>query len=93
MTLVSNELKKAGYSTAAVGKWHVGCAAWEQTPLWRGFDTFMGFLCNGQMDFSYKKNDGYYGVCNPPQSTHTQHAQPQRKAARARLSRGRGGGG
>lgn len=59
-----------------MGKWHVGCAAWEQTPLWRGFDTFMGFLCNGQMDFSYKKNDGYYGgspliMRVPPPNTHT----------------------
>eukprot|EP00038_Savillea_parva_P028242 m.63962 g.63962 ORF g.63962 m.63962 type:complete len:567 (+) comp8190_c0_seq1:1650-3350(+) len=74
MTLVSDELKKAGYNTAMVGKWHVGCAAWEQTPLWRGFDSFGGFLCNGQMDFYYKKNDGYYDLWDDDQmDTNSDH--------------------
>lgn len=62
MSLVSDEMKQAGYATAMVGKWHVGCAAWEQTPIYRGFDTFYGFIANGQMDFLSKKNDNYYDL-------------------------------
>lgn len=61
-SLVSNELKKAGYNTAMVGKWHVGCAAWEQMPTWRGFDAFLGLVCNGQMGFYTKQNDNYYDL-------------------------------
>eukprot|EP00041_Stephanoeca_diplocostata_P002344 m.25893 g.25893 ORF g.25893 m.25893 type:complete len:553 (-) comp13226_c0_seq8:1291-2949(-) len=62
MSLVSDEMKQAGYATAMVGKWHVGCAAWEQTPIYRGFDTFYGFIANGQMDFLSKMNDNYYDL-------------------------------
>jgi|EP01046_Picozoa_sp_COSAG06_P064847 arylsulfatase B len=32
-----------------VGKWHVGLSYWEETPVGRGFDTYMGFF-EGSMD-------------------------------------------
>ena len=47
---VANELKKVGYSTAIVGKWHLGLES-PNTPNERGFDWFHGFL--GDMMDSY----------------------------------------
>ncbi|AWG23302.1 hypothetical protein FFWV33_18095 [Flavobacterium faecale] len=35
--------KKAGYTTAAIGKWHVGVKLPGQHPLDRGFDKYYGF--------------------------------------------------
>jgi arylsulfatase A-like enzyme len=47
---LANELKKAGYRTAIVGKWHLGLES-PNTPNERGFDYFHGFL--GDMMDSY----------------------------------------
>lgn len=35
-------LKTVGYQTHAVGKWHLGHAKWEQTPTFRGYQSFFG---------------------------------------------------
>ncbi len=40
---LAERLQKAGYQTAAFGKWHLGHVKW-QTPNDRGFDHFWGFL-------------------------------------------------
>jgi arylsulfatase A-like enzyme len=47
---IADELKKAGYHTAIVGKWHLGLES-PNTPNQRGFDFFQGFL--GDMMESY----------------------------------------
>lgn len=47
---IADELKKAGYHTAIVGKWHLGLES-PNTPNERGFDFFHGFL--GDMMDSY----------------------------------------
>lgn len=47
---IAEVLKQAGYSTHAIGKWHCGMASWSQTPVGRGFDSFLGYL-NGQVDY------------------------------------------
>ncbi len=47
---LADELKKAGYHTAMIGKWHLGLAA-PNLPNMRGFDFFHGFL--GDMMDSY----------------------------------------
>jgi arylsulfatase A-like enzyme len=40
---LANEMKKAGYATGAIGKWHEGTKP-EYRPQKRGFDEFFGFL-------------------------------------------------
>ena len=47
---IGNELKKVGYHTAVIGKWHLGLES-PNTPNERGFDLFHGFL--GDMMDSY----------------------------------------
>ena len=47
---IADELKKTGYHTAIVGKWHLGLES-PNTPTERGFDFFHGFL--GDMMDSY----------------------------------------
>lgn len=47
---LADELKKQGYATACVGKWHLGLES-PNTPNERGFDHFHGFL--GDMMDSY----------------------------------------
>lgn len=47
---LADELKKSGYHTAAIGKWHLGLES-PNTPNERGFDLFHGFL--GDMMDSY----------------------------------------
>lgn len=57
--LISEILKEEGYSTFAVGKWHLSpqksntfVGPFDQWPLSRGFDHFYGFL-NGETDQYY----------------------------------------
>lgn len=46
----ATRLKKAGYTTGAIGKWHLG-AAYPFHPNNRGFDYFYGFLSGGHSYF------------------------------------------
>ncbi|XP_068240183.1 arylsulfatase B-like isoform X2 [Palaemon carinicauda] len=48
-------LKKVGYTTHAIGKWHLGFCSWEYTPLRRGFDTFYGFYTGSADHYSHKR--------------------------------------
>ena len=52
-------LKKGGYETRAVGKWHLGFSKWEFTPTYRGFDSFYGFYKGGQDYFSHMSKKAY----------------------------------
>jgi arylsulfatase A-like enzyme len=48
--LLPQTLKKAGYHTAIVGKWHLGLQS-PDTPNERGFDYFHGLLTDGVDDY------------------------------------------
>ncbi len=47
------ELKKLGYRTAAIGKWHLGSAA-HSRPMAQGFDDFYGFYSGWIDGFSHR---------------------------------------
>jgi len=45
---LADTMKKAGYATGMVGKWHLGMQA-QYHPLERGFDEFFGFTFGGNL--------------------------------------------
>lgn len=57
---LSRVLSDAGYSTACIGKWHLGVAE-PCRPLRHGFDSFYGFL-SGCVD--YYSHTFYHGIVN-----------------------------
>ncbi|XP_060531071.1 arylsulfatase J-like isoform X2 [Cylas formicarius] len=64
-TLLPQRLKKNGYSTYAIGKWHLGFFKKEYTPTYRGFDSHYGYW-QGYQDYyehtvhaTYTSEDGY----------------------------------
>lgn len=58
-TLLPQVLKSAGgYSTYAVGKWHLGMSSFNYTPTFRGFDFFHGFYTGGE-DYFTHQTSGY----------------------------------
>lgn len=56
VTLLPERLRRLGYATHIVGKWHLGFCKWAYTPTYRGFDSFFGFY-SGQEDY-YKHTTG-----------------------------------
>jgi arylsulfatase A len=46
-------LKKAGYATAAIGKWGLGYPGSEGDPIKQGFDHFFGYNCQRQAHSYY----------------------------------------
>lgn len=64
---LARELQKAGYKTAAVGKWHLGSVA-ASRPKAQGFDEFYGFY-SGWVDYysqRYYTLGGNPGASGPP---------------------------
>jgi arylsulfatase A-like enzyme len=59
---VADLLRKRGYATAVIGKWHLGIEP-EYHPLRRGFDEFYGFLGHGAHDyFNLEITDEYTSI-------------------------------
>lgn len=54
-TTIADRLKKAGYATGLIGKWHLGSKP-QFHPQKRGFDEFFGFL-GGQHTYFAEKTD------------------------------------
>lgn len=61
---LATKLKKAGYATHYVGKWHLGMGSERALPVNRGFDSFVGHL-GGQIDH-FSKVFGVGGVFSSP---------------------------
>lgn len=53
--IIPQLLKKNGYNTVCIGKWHLGADKFQQ-PNEKGFDDFWGFL-GGARSFFYKNNE------------------------------------
>ena len=49
-------LKRNGYATHGIGKWHCGYYTWKHTPAQRGFDTFLGFYNGAQDHYTHKRS-------------------------------------
>ena len=58
---LASELKKLGYSTGAVGKWHLGSAS-DSRPRAQGFDEFFGFYSGWTDYYSHR----YYTLGGQP---------------------------
>ncbi|MGV3534005.1 MAG: sulfatase-like hydrolase/transferase, partial [Chthoniobacteraceae bacterium] len=54
---IADRLRKAGYHTALVGKWHLGLES-PNTPNERGFDLFHGFLGDMMDSYTTHERDG-----------------------------------
>ncbi|XP_050598217.1 arylsulfatase B-like isoform X1 [Bombus affinis] len=52
-TLLPEYLRKLGYATHLVGKWHVGYYSDYHTPAYRGFDTFLGYYSGFMTYFNH----------------------------------------
>ena len=63
-------LRRASYKTHAVGKWHLGFSSWEQTPTFRGFESFFGFYGGGEDYFQHTtgREGGYDLHYDPTQN-------------------------
>jgi arylsulfatase A-like enzyme len=59
-TTIADQMRSAGYATAAVGKWHQGFSP-EHHPLSRGFDEFFGFLVGGHNYWLHKDDKPVFG--------------------------------
>jgi arylsulfatase A-like enzyme len=62
---LASELKRAGYATAALGKWHLGSAP-QSKPMAQGFDSFFGFYSGWTDYYSHR----YYKLANGRDITH-----------------------
>lgn len=61
--LLPEHLRRLGYATHCVGKWHLGHYRRVYTPLERGFDTHLGYWTGHQDYFDHRAEErGSYGL-------------------------------
>ena len=53
-------LSRKGYSSHAVGKWHLGFLTAPYLPVSRGFETFLGFISSPQQDHFHHTDKGLF---------------------------------
>jgi len=60
-TTMGDDLKKAGYRTMMIGKWHLGDDP-QYNPMKRGFDEFFGFLGGSRTYWPIKTFDNHKSI-------------------------------
>eukprot|EP00911_Craspedida_sp_UC1_P000300 UC1_evm1s229 len=63
-TMLPASLKKVGYRTHMIGKWHLGFRSRELVPTMRGFDTHLGYYHFGEDYYTHKQPVKGDGVCS-----------------------------
>ena len=62
-TFLPAKLKELGYTSHAIGKWHLGNLAPWQTPVGRGFDTSFGYLSGVEDHWTQFQGTGHDFGC------------------------------
>jgi len=63
-TILPQYLNKLGYTSRMVGKWHLGMFKWEYTPLYRGFQSHLGYYqgCEDYYEHTYEAILSQWGL-------------------------------
>ncbi|KAH9492409.1 hypothetical protein Btru_051041 [Bulinus truncatus] len=63
-TLLPQYLNPLGYRSHIVGKWHLGMFKWEYTPLYRGFESHLGYYqgCEDYYTHTYEADLQQWGL-------------------------------
>ncbi|XP_025077727.1 arylsulfatase B-like [Pomacea canaliculata] len=57
--IIPQAMKRLGYQTHMIGKWHQGSCKWEYTPTYRGYDSFVGIYHASGDYFTHVSKGGY----------------------------------